>query len=330
MKTRIKVWKIFNLLVLVSALWPGLSACVPTTPNVESVTASPIPLTTYPTATTTPITEIENNPDEGQEQPIIQEPTITPFLYTIQSGDMLSGVAQRHGVKLEQLLAANPEIDPNFLIVGTEIIISTGDGEIATFPTPTPIAVMLGTPICYATADHGASCLVLAENQQPQDLENISATIRLLTREGDPIHEELAISPLNLLSSGNTISLIATFPGPIPEGFRPQAILNTALPISPDDKRYIDLEISIEDQLINGISARVRGKVINANVDEPLTAQVIWLAAIAYDDAQQPIGIRKLEMETELLPENSLPFEINVYSLGPSIANVIILGEARP
>lgn len=50
--------------------------------------------------------------------------------YTVRSGDTLSGIAQRHGLSLSALLAANPQIgNPNLIHAGQQINIPGGNGN---------------------------------------------------------------------------------------------------------------------------------------------------------------------------------------------------------
>ena len=65
-------------------------------------------------------------------------------MYTIVSGDTLLVIAARFGLTLDELLAANPEVDPYLLSVGAELIIpqSGEEGGLASlgFPTPLPFS----------------------------------------------------------------------------------------------------------------------------------------------------------------------------------------------
>ena len=59
--------------------------------------------------------------------------------YTIRSGDTLSGVAERFGITLEELVAANPDIDPATLHDGDVINLpETVSGQPANGATATP------------------------------------------------------------------------------------------------------------------------------------------------------------------------------------------------
>lgn len=56
--------------------------------------------------------------------------TVTPAAlssgrYTIRPGDTLGAIAAQHGVSVEDLIAANPGIDPQRLQIGVEIVIPT-------------------------------------------------------------------------------------------------------------------------------------------------------------------------------------------------------------
>ncbi len=55
-------------------------------------------------------------------------PTATPILYTVQFGDTLARIAQRHGVTVEALAQANNIANPNLIYVGQVLVI----------PTPSP------------------------------------------------------------------------------------------------------------------------------------------------------------------------------------------------
>jgi LysM repeat protein len=62
-------------------------------------------------------------------------PAPTPTTYVIKAGDTLSTIASEHGLSLDQLLAANPDItNPNLIKQGQQIII----------PTPTPEPQVIG------------------------------------------------------------------------------------------------------------------------------------------------------------------------------------------
>lgn len=274
--------------------------------------------------------ELDSTENSAALQSQLPTPTATPFIYLIQSGDTLLAIAQRYNVTLDDLLAANPAIDPNFLIVGDEVIIPTGDGSLAAFPLPTPISVELPEPHCYPTADRKLWCLILVENTYSQTLENISVQITLLEPEGEQTSQQSAIAPLNVVSAGEAIPLAVLFPAPVPIKFFAQAELITALPLDPNSDRYLDLSIQVDKTDFTNTFGEVEGLVIINNNENDRPANQIWLVAFALDSEGAPIGMRKWESTSQVLPGESIPFQITVFSLRPPIAEIRVLGEARP
>jgi len=100
----------------------------PSTTPVATVTVAPTatvnPTTTpgpSPTATVQPSAPPPASPTAGPSCP-------PPETYVVRSGDTLSGIASRHGVTLQALLAANPRIiDPGLSSAGERITISPID-----------------------------------------------------------------------------------------------------------------------------------------------------------------------------------------------------------
>ena len=54
-------------------------------------------------------------------------PTPTPVVYTVQPGDVLSAIADRFGVLVEDIVEANDIADPDILSVGQELKIPLPD-----------------------------------------------------------------------------------------------------------------------------------------------------------------------------------------------------------
>ena len=72
----------------------------------EIVIATPTP---NPTPTATPVAR--------------PTPTPTPFVYAVQAGDTLSGIAGRFGLTVEELVQANRLVDPDSLQIGQQLTI---------------------------------------------------------------------------------------------------------------------------------------------------------------------------------------------------------------
>jgi LysM repeat protein len=64
-------------------------------------------------------------------------PVPTPAVYVIKKGDTLSKIATQHGLTLDQLMTANPQIkDPNKITEGQQIVIPTPDAAGASAAPP--------------------------------------------------------------------------------------------------------------------------------------------------------------------------------------------------
>lgn len=289
----------------------------PTATRVDltpSTTPSP-----SPTLTLTPIIT-------STEEPRL--PTPTPFTYTVREGDTLYGIALRFDTTVDEIITANPDLSSNVLSIGTQLIIPAGEGGLTPeLSTPTPIPVALSKPICYPSNEEGLWCFVSASNEQNTTLENVSALLNLHIPTGEIAASKIAIPPLNLFKEGSRIPLSAYFPPPLPDSYQVYASLLTALP---SDEESISLPI--QDKVVsldeNGCCALVKGKVSLENVDQTAVQQ-IWVAAVAFDDDGQVVGVRKwvsdeIGSTTDL---QNLAFAFYVYSLGPPIAEIQLLTE---
>ena len=113
-----------------------LSACTP-----QSNDHTPVPPgNLVPYGTRTPSLTPEN--PEGLvvsfETPL---PSPTPFVYEVQAGDTMSGIAFKFGVSLDELLAANPDISPNSMSIGTKLNIPSNPANPTGASTSTPVPV---------------------------------------------------------------------------------------------------------------------------------------------------------------------------------------------
>jgi murein DD-endopeptidase MepM/ murein hydrolase activator NlpD len=113
------------LMLLISALACQQGAPEAPPPWNASQHASPFP-TTIPTADIyLPLTS--RNPDQPRVSPTPDAPHPVPKIrteaieYTIQSGDTLGQVSRAYGISLDDLIAANEDINPNLLSIGQVI-----------------------------------------------------------------------------------------------------------------------------------------------------------------------------------------------------------------
>jgi LysM repeat protein len=152
--------------------------------------ATPIPtasleatLTKIPTITFTPTLEIPS-----------ATPTVScPSEYVVQSGELLSTIAEKCGVSVEAIVALNPTLDPNNIQVGQKILLPPAGTGFT--PTEIPPDTAPGTiiDIQVAAGDNletiAAKCLSTVDDliKQNPDLEDpnfLSVGMRLKCRYG--------------------------------------------------------------------------------------------------------------------------------------------------
>ena len=234
------------------------------------------------------------------------------------------GIAYQFGISLQNLQAANPEVDPHFMGEGLKLIIPINQEIPETLPTPTPLPVKANQPKCYRAGDGGVWCIVSVTNEMETSLENLSVWIGLYNAQGEIITSQVAYAPLNILRPGSTMPLMAYFAPPLPEAFQAQSEVLSSLEVAIDDTRYLDLQVRIGTAEISqdGRQALVDGEVLSSN--EATAISQLWALTVAYDANGDIVGARKWKSEGETR------FEITVYSLAGRIDHVEVLTEARP
>jgi len=270
------------------------------------------------------------------------QPTPTAMTHKVVKGDTMLGIALRYGVSLEDLIAANPDINPSFLSIDTLLVIPAGENENFTLSLLTPLPLNIEDPICYPLGggsgeDGGAWCFALVKNNQPIAVENLSAWVGLFSTNGKVLARQVAITPLNILPPGRALPLLVYFPPPVPGGGIPFVDLVSASPVITLNDRYLEVELDAKEMEIglDGLQATVRGSIFLP--EKRPAASLIWIVASAYDSSNEIVGVRKWEAEQNdenppaiLKPGQNLPFELTVFSLGPPINRVELLVEARP
>ncbi len=67
---------------------------------------------------------IPGDPSQLPKPPAEEEPSRPQqTVHMVEAGDTLYLIAKKHGVKLDDIMGANPAIDPYNLMIGTELVI---------------------------------------------------------------------------------------------------------------------------------------------------------------------------------------------------------------
>jgi len=301
----------------------GLGACSINsgTPTAAAVTSTPtVVLETFEFSTQEPEPTKTQVP-EGNSEPVL--PTPTPFKHTIQTNDTLSGIAFQYGVLLDRLIAANPTVNPNFLVPGDELIIPNSEGAIISYPTPTPVNLAVDFQSCLGSLDGGLWCFPTIQNNQSGTVENVSVSLKLISSNSDEIYTQSAVPALNYLSPGERIPAAAYFPPPIPSDYQIRATLQTSLITEnpPPPVSLPDPEIDMASDLL---SAQIQGVISLPDSLEGI--QSVWVAAVGYS-GESVVGYRKWISSQILTPGAELPFQFALYSLGPELTKIEVQAE---
>jgi hypothetical protein len=186
-----------------------------------------------------------------------------------------------------------------------------------------------GEPACYPDPLGGLNCLALIHNQGEETLENPAVSFRLTSKDDGSESEMVVFAPLNLLPAGSHLPVLVSFPTPVPEVYDLQVQIDSWLPTMPDDDRYAETEI-VDSQIRISEDyplAYVEGE-INVETENRELAS-LWLLAIAFDEAGNPVGFRRWEAALPLTNTQNIAFKTIVYSLGPDIDKVELMAEAR-
>lgn len=300
-----------------------LTACAP-----QPAVSTPQPADLLPYLTSTSQAPLPRTP-EGLVPLETSLPTPTPFTYTVQQGETISSVALKFGVSIDELLAANPDVNPNTMSIGTVLQVPSKPENPTGEATPTPAPFTVEQIECYATANQGMWCFVLARNDSPSFMENLSAQVTLVDSNESFLATQTALLPLNIFPPNASLPLTVYFPPGIPRDAKPQVQVLTAIRLSASDSRY--LPATVNDTLVqvnaDGRFAQVSGEV--RLPAESTAATQVWVAAVAYDESGRVVGVRRWE-GGGIQPGGSLSFEMTVSSLGGVLTRVEFAVEARP
>lgn len=338
----------------------SLAACQ-RAPSQTLPTSSP-PVTLIPYSTPTPHKLLNSQGSisvtalPSQTPTALPSPTATPYTYQVKKGDTLLGIALHFGLSLDALKAANPNVDPNFLSVGTQLVIPISQASrlpTAT-PSPTPFPLSIDLPRCYPQRNAGAWCVAQISNAQRDAVDNLQVWFSLADSSGVVLTRTQVTPLLDWIPPGDTLPLLAFFPsGTFTStlvGLTARAELLDANPVPAEGGRYLPLRALVSHAQISpdGLQAVVQGQVDYPLPPTPqapgaaagatptptlpvdqIKANVIWVLVVAYDAHGQAVGARRWEADKGLKPTGSMEFTETVYSLGPPIDHIKVILEAH-
>ena len=258
----------------------------------------------------------------------INLPTPTIYSYSVAQGDTFISIAQKTGVTLQALQAANPGVAATALSVGTKLVIPSGK-QVASEPIPSAAPLPVQQARCWPETTGGLWCVARVHNAFAETLENISAQFEVLEAGGQAGASQIVYGLLDILPAGASMPLAAHFIVPVQAGAGLRVTVVTAIRLLPGDARY--LPVQVENSLVSveasGLSAEVSGQVVLTGTG---TANTVWVLASAYDAAGNVVGVRRWQATAALSASAPAAFDFQVSSVGPGIARVEFLAEARP
>ena len=265
-------------------------------------------------------------------------PTPTPYLYTVVANDTMIGIASYFGITLDELMVANPDVSPNALSIGTQLVIPLTLDDTGEDPASTGaeiLAMETGEVFCYAVRSGGAWCYWPVSNPYDQPVENLSAILNLTDDQNEVAASQAAMSLVNVLSPGSTIPLIAYFPPPLANWTQAQGQLTGAIYANQYNDRYLTASVeqfttvpvsSASGEESQGMDVSGILRYTPASAENPTAPEYAWVVAVAYDADGAVVGVRRWEAP-QINPGEVLNFNFEVYTLGKPIEQVEILVE---
>ena len=253
-------------------------------------------------------------------------------MHVVQDGETLIGIAFTYGITLEELLAANPGVDPRFLSIGHELIIPIAgveDPQDAQLSV-TPIPVVLDAVSCFRTPSNALWCLTAANGRSGETIEGLAALITLSDALGGELANEIAYGPLNLLGAEEIMPLAAFFSPPAPEFSHANATLLSAFESADEGERYLEIEVNLDvTQALPGSTRWQLSGSVSLAAGAAGPAERISVLVVALSSSGEMVGFNVWESVGAVAPGGQLSVALDLFSLGPPIAAIQILAEAQ-
>lgn len=303
-----------------------LVGCTPTD-NIDSPTPSPSQTSTLQPDTATPILEPSPTPALTTTPVILVSPTptATPILYQVISGDTLIEIANQYGLDTEELILANPSINPNLLTVGVTLTIPlTVENSIQT-PIGT-VDIELANLDCYNQDIGSTWCLASLANNQSTSYVNVSGSLSTLDQQGNLIESVPASTPIFYFPPNSVMPFGFYFPNGKADETQYSLVINTGTELSPDIDDVLWTELMIDNPTTTQNDTAFR---LDFSIPEiPLTAETIHVLGYLLDTNGKIIGYRNIEIPAPS-DTSTITDSLFIYSLGPMSEEYRIFAFAK-
>lgn len=159
--------------------------------SLTSYTAPTLLPTQSPPVTLTLRVRDTRSPDPSPASPTVSTPepetAAASHIYIVRPGDTLLGIALDLEIPVEQLRAANPDVNPLALQVGQSIIVPQPGALAAAVSTPLPL--QLAPPVCHYLITGSRLCLGKVTNPLSEPVAHVRLRIRLTAADGEVLAE---------------------------------------------------------------------------------------------------------------------------------------------
>ena len=241
--------------------------------------------------------------------------------YRVKKGDTLSEIAARFNLSQEQLIKANPQIDPDLLMVGEELQIPPADSISYNRYLQNRYNEYLAIqPVdCYPNPHQTAECLTQIKNIGDRTTYNIRLIAQTTDSEGG-IRESVSSPIVNQVLPGESIPVLFRFDNRLSDTDTVQCTIDS-LELSKDTSLSLRLDESQWSKEIVFSSDKKSAKVI-LHFEQAAMEKTKSILIAAYNEDGKVVGIRGKTNSVEQ------DLSLFVYSLSGMIQDISVWVEA--
>lgn len=252
-----------------------------------------------------------------------------PIVYTVESGDNLSSIAQLYKVSTSALQEANGILDPRTLQIGQELIIPPEEelGNAFATATLTPLPVQVQGVGVGENNIGGIWVLGEVLNTASVPLEQIRVRFILLDQDEQVLAEATNLAALDIVGVNETTPFVMLIDD-VPRSFAQyRTELISAVPAYLGGY-YRDLEIRDLQSLGDGSKPyEVSGRVYNYGAVEAVNVKIVLTA---YDDKGRVVAARKISPQNDIVPRRGeISFNVILAPQGGAVASVNAVAIGR-
>jgi LysM repeat protein len=262
------------------------------------------PIQTTPTMTIAPMPEPSLVP--------------TPFFYIVEDGDTLFGIAGSFNTTLEEILALNPQLGSDVLMIGERLILPFS-------PTPTPLVSEVADPPLQATIENigvyetptgGLWIVGEVRNDGERPIEDVQVEVIVKSSRDELLTFHAWVTPNIILAGGEAPFGILV--DDVEESFELHTVkVMAGRPLSTNDDRLADLAVTDAEVTIDDGLARISGVLRNTGLE---TAVQIRLVTTLYDGAGIVTGYHELRLIDPLAAGATYTFRVATIPPGGHVA----------